>query len=206
MNEEHDNADLRILVIQFVNVIDSSEITLFRGAVERSMKKAGILFRHNLEGNKYRRSYPLIRYKRIKNNASIVGINQGVDDLAKFLSLCEFNYNIRHRLLQMKLDKVDAYTFNVSVNDIFFDYSMQCWLPLNNNNYRQYFMLDSLQDKVKFLEKILSSNISSFIRGLNVSSDRQVQLRIMDITRTHDIVDNGDNVTSFDIEFRSNIF
>ena len=76
---------VRTLTILTDAEIHQHEVTLFRGAVIKSLGEHPNLYFHNhLEGDKFRYAYPLIQYKRLGGKAAIVCVEDGVDIIGQF--------------------------------------------------------------------------------------------------------------------------
>lgn len=77
--------EISTLTVLYNTKIRNHEISLFRGAVLKSLgNKANVLY-HNHTGEKtFRYAYPLIQYKRLKGNAAIVCVEEGADMIQLF--------------------------------------------------------------------------------------------------------------------------
>lgn len=71
---------IRIVEIIFENEIVAESIPAFREAIASKVEIENVLFHNHLDDN-YRFAYPLIQYKRIGNNAAIMCVDQGVDEI-----------------------------------------------------------------------------------------------------------------------------
>ena len=69
-----------ILIIKFRDYISDDEVYFFRSAIIQKLEnKSEVLFHNHLDKDKYRYSYPLIQYKKIKQKAAIVCIDKGTE-------------------------------------------------------------------------------------------------------------------------------
>ena len=197
---------IRILKIVFTPEIKPYEIPAFRGAVVEKVGRDSILF-HNHVGDNYLQNYPRIQYKRLYNKATIVCIDQGVDEIYKLFNQPDWSLNLNGNEYEMKIEKLNVNTFNMNVWDKFFRYRIKTWLALNERNEKIYNETDSLADKIKLLEKILTANILSFAKGIDwFIEDKKIEVVIEKILR--------DGITKFkkiprrffDVEFKTNVF
>ncbi len=99
---------IKTLVITFKNELKQTEIGCFRGAVIAATENAGVLFHNHLEDEKFRYSYPLIQYKRIRKRAAIVCVGEGTGAIGDFFSSCNFEIGIGERHVLLEVDAVKA--------------------------------------------------------------------------------------------------
>lgn len=193
------------LVIQFSAELKPYEVPAFRGAVINAIgDKADILFHnHKEEGLRY--AYPLIQYKRIGGKASIVCINAGTEAIGQFFSNMKLELNIGDHITPIQVCSIRPHQTLVQVWDNAFCYHLRNWLPLNEENYRQYTEQTSLTERVSLLERILIGNILSFAKGVGVDIARQIRCSIMDIEGTRLIKVKGNRLMSFDVMFKTNV-
>lgn len=171
----------KILVVKFANMIRDEEVPLFRGAVVNTMENPNVLFHnHNSDGT-LRFDYPLIQYKCLGGVAAIVCVNKGTEVIGQFFASCNFNVQIGNRQLYLQVNSVDGSQCEVQVVDDFIVYTIHKWLPLNQENFETYIELDGLADRCEMLEKKLIGNILSFAKGVGVSVDKEIILKIKEI-------------------------
>jgi hypothetical protein len=66
--------------------------------------------------------------------------------------------------------------------------------------------MDSLADKVFFLEKILIGNLLSMFKGVGITVTEDILLKISDIEKEEKVYFKGQKILSFNIIFKSNVF
>lgn len=196
---------LPTLVIQFENEIESNAITLFRGAVIASLDEKDILF-HNHDEDKLRYSYPLIQYKRIHKKAAVMGIGKGIEVISQLLNSHDFNYQIGKEKVEMRIESINAYDHEIIMAESAeYRYRLRNWLPLNSNNYKEYQNAESMVERIKILERVLIGNILSFLKGVGIHLEEQIELHITDITGQRPIIYKKVKLMAFDIEFKTSI-
>ena len=196
---------LPTIVILFDNKIDSTSITLFRGAVIASLENKDVLF-HNHDTDRLRYSYPLIQYKRIHKKAAVMGIGKGIEVVSQLLSVRDFNYQIGKEKVEMKIDSVNAYDNEIALMEgATYQYRLRNWLPLNSGNYAKYQNSESLIERIAILERVLVGNILSFLKGIDLHLEEQLELHITDITSQRAITYKKVKLMGFDVEFKANI-
>lgn len=196
---------LPTIVILFDNKIDSTSITLFRGAVIASLENKDVLF-HNHDTDRLRYSYPLIQYKRIHKKAAVMGIGKGIEVVSQLLSVRDFNYQIGKEKVEMKIDSVNAYDNEIALMEgATYQYRLHNWLPLNSENYTKYQNTESLTERISILEHILTGNILSFLKGIDLYLEEPLELRLTDITGQRAVSYKRVKLMAFDVEFKTNI-
>ncbi len=196
----------KLLLIRFKNSITRYNIESFRGAVINELKDKDILFHNHLpDESGYRYSYPLIQYKRINQKAAILCIDTGTDTIGKFFFDSDLELKIGDKTEKFEIDNIKAYHHLIQLWDSKFRYSVRNWLALNQENYELYNQMESVAEKSAFLEKILTGNILSFAKGLNIFFDKQVECKITQLSEPQTTRYKGTIMTIFDAEFSSNV-
>lgn len=196
---------IRVLIIKFKNDIRHQYLPALRGAVIEAIQDKNQVLFHNHLGDKFRQSYPLIQYKRIGNKASIVCVNGGVEAVGHLLTIGTFPCTIKSEVHEMEIDQMNANQFLVQVWDSFFEYQLSKWLPLNQENYQIFQQLESVAEKSSFLEKILTGNILSFAKEMQVNMEKEVICKITKLEIPKLILYKNIKMMCFDIEFKSNV-
>lgn len=196
---------INILTVCFNNEINREEIPLFRGAVIDAVKDSDAVLFHNHIDNKLRYKYPLIQYKRIRQKAAIVCLKEGAEEIGElFKNFCS-PIKIGKREVQLEVGQLKASRSIIQIWDDEFDYYIRNWLPLNAANYEKFEQLEGLVEQTQFLEKILTANILSFCKGLDIHLDQQVTCKILQIDERQWSSYKGVKMLSFGGIFRTNV-
>ncbi|WP_291528066.1 CRISPR-associated endonuclease Cas6 [Bacteroides sp. UBA939] len=194
-----------ILIVQFAYELRSIDIPRFRGAVIASLgDKADILY-HNHTGENFRYSYPLIQYKRIHGKAAIVCIADGAEKIGRFFSSASSDFLLGAEQIKMEIEAVRPSQFCIQLWKISFRYRIRRWLPLNSENYKTYMELDGLKERITFLEKILTGNLLSFTKGLDIHLDEHLECELTAVSEPFYVMNKNVKLMAFDIEFKSNL-
>lgn len=198
----------RILTILFDAELSFSEIPLFRGAVIQTLKQqegdVNILF-HNHNGQQFRFSYPLIQYKRIHKKAAIVSIGEGADIIGSFLSSMKETLRLGERIIPFHVEEVISRQITLRTYGSSFYYSLRRWLPLNSQNHTIFNAIESLTEKIAFLEKTLIGNILSMGKGLNVFFEGDIRCNILELKGPYLFNVKKTAMMAFDATFSTNI-
>ena len=168
INQQKQQMNIKTLTVRFDGEIRNWEIPLFRGAVIDAANNS-LLF-HNHEGEGYRYSYPLIQYKLIGNNPSIVCIDKGVESIGVLFENGDFSFRIGENIRRMDIISVKANKINIQLWNSSFNYRINKWLPLNPKNYELFNSTNSLAERILLLEKVLTN-----VRGNSHTIDGQLK-------------------------------
>lgn len=197
---------IRILNVTFDTEIKGYEVPAFRGAVIAKTGKDNLAFHNHLNDNRFQYSYPLIQYKQINRRPAIVCVDEGVDEIHKFFENSNWDLEISGRVLNMKIERLQMNQFTMQVWDKQFEYTIDNWLALNQENYKRYQQIESLVERVQFLEGILKANILSFAKGIDWTVESPVEIRIKDIPNTRTVTLKQQKVLAFNLIFTTNVF
>ncbi len=200
-----DLVKLNTLIVRFANKINTNEIPLFRGAIIDAVGTKNHLLFHNHQDEGYRYGYPLIQYKRIQQCAAIVCVGEGVDEIGSLFASSSFNLRIGRRQEQFTVDRVIPQQINVQIWQSSFLYRLRGWLPFNSENYNAYQQLDSLGEKIKMLEGILTGNMLSFCKSIGYTAENQLSCSIVNIEEPKVVRYKGILTTCFDLQFKTNL-
>jgi hypothetical protein len=197
---------IRTLTILFDTDISFKEITLFRGAVIKSLGEHPNLFFHNhLDDEKFRYSYPLIQYKRLGGKAAIVCIEDGVDIIGQFLTEVNGTLTIGDRQVTCNTGRIQPARILVQTWEEMFNYHISRWVPLNSQNYQRYKDIEGVVEKVSFLENILKANLLSMLKGLNIHLEKELILKITELSDPYLLHNKGVKMMAFNADFKCNL-
>lgn len=195
---------LNTLVIHFDNEISHRETPLFRGAVIASLRNKHVLF-HNHADDGFRYAYPLIQYKRVRRRATIVCLGEGVEEVGELFAADSLRLRLGDREEDFRVASLRPMRFNVQLWERQFDYRLTRWLPLNSDNYARYQQTDSLVERTQMLERILTGNMLSFLKGIGLHLDGRLSCTVTAVSEPHRVLVKGVSMTSLDVCFRSNL-
>jgi hypothetical protein len=197
-----DNIEIR--TVRFTDKIGEYELPLFRGAI---IKRAGMqeIFHNHVGDSRMRYGYPLIQYKRIDGRAAIVGLGDGAEALEELIRRQDYVFELGKRLVSMELlsDKVEETAFEVEGEEGIYDLAL--WLPLNEENYEEYKRREKEGGRIEMLERILTGNILSMLKGVGRWTEERLEVSIIRIKRVSKVRVKGCERLAFDVTFRSNV-
>lgn len=197
---------IRTLTVLTDAEIHQNEIPLFRGAVIKSLGEHPNVFFHNhLDYDKFRYAYPLIQYKRLGGKAAIVCVEEGVDIIGQFLTLVDGDLTIGDRQVTCNTGRIQPARILVQTWEEMFSYRIRRWLPLNSKNYMLYQNMESVVERVTFLEKILIANLLSMLKGLDIHLEKELILKITEISDSYLLYNKGVKMMTFNADFKCNL-
>ena len=197
---------IRTLTVITDAEIQQKEVPLFRGAVINSLGEHPNLYYHNhLDDDKFRYAYPLIQYKRLGNKAAIVCVEGGVDIIGQFLTEVNGTLNIGDRQVTCHTDKIQPARILVQTWEEMFSYHISRWLPLNSKNYQLYQNIEGVVERVTFLENILKANLLSMLKGLDIHLEKELILKITELSDSFFIYNKGIKMMAFNADFNCNL-
>lgn len=192
------------LLIRYTTPISFDEIRFLRGAIIATVPPDAVLF-HNHEGSGFRYSYPLVQYKRIGGCAAVLFVDGGTNLTASLAQDFGGRAMLGRREVDIGVDKVDAATTTMQVWNNDFVYTLRKYLPLNQTNYAEYEAMDSMVDRCRKLEAVLTGNILSFAKGVGVHFDQNIRVSIVDMSQPTDYRFKGITMKGFDLKFKTNV-
>ncbi len=193
--------------IQFEEQLSEDEVSLFRGAFN-TRHPDHLLFHNHLHkqtGEALRYAYPLIQYKRQHGCAGILGIDEGYVELQKLRADIEQSYLLGQRTIDLHIKTIRSEEINIRHTKTPNYYRISNWLPLNQENYRNYQKETLLAARIQMLEKILVGNILSFLKGTGITMGDTITCHIADITSQRRITYKNVAMLGFDLTFQCNV-
>lgn len=227
---------LRVLKVAFDTTIQPWEIPAFRGAIAEKVGlehewfhnhknttqkpfDRGLLIKGTNEDNPdkaifyntgYHYRYPKIQYKtrNFKNQLQplLVCIGDCVEEAHKFFSQADWTITIRDRKHNLQIARMEVDQFNLRVYDQDFHYNLFSWQALNPENYRQFQNMDSLSERIQFLETLLKNHILAFAKGVDWWIDQPVVVKITNLRREKFMSFKRNKVQCFDLSIKTNVF
>lgn len=99
----------------------------------------------------------------------------------------------------------DASTEVTIADAVCHKYSIQSWLPFNQNNYLQFKSTESPTKKIEILNCILTGNILTMLKGVNIRLTERLIVDIMSISEPKPVRYKNISVLSLNATFKSNV-
>ncbi len=190
--------------IQFKDEITAEELPKFRGAVIDAASRENILFHNHIDDN-FRYAYPLIQYKRLGKQPTIICLEQGTEEIHAFFSRPNATLRLGDREVACQIDRLYLNEVTMQTWDKSFDYRIDRWLAIKDENYRNYLALVTEAERKAMLEKLLIGNILSLAKGIGWTVTAPIEVKIQHIERERKISYKDTRLSAFDVAFRCNV-
>ena len=171
----------RYLHIIFSEQIQAYDIPKFRAAVIEKSKRESDLFHNHLEDDKFIYRYPLIQYKVTDKKASLICLNEATDDIHYLLKQRSFDFRIGHAMLKYEIEDVRLKYELIQTWDHTFRYNILNWMALNQDNFKEYQQLDSLIEKMQFIQNLLEKHVRIFMEAMQAVEKIPLQVKLLEI-------------------------
>lgn len=197
--------EIKTMSVVFKNRLSFREVPLLRGALLHLADGDTTLFHDHL-GDKLRYKYPLVQYREFNGHALVFCLGDGVPAVEKLLGTASSaEVRIGRRVEKLLVDGETRLNDELSLSDVFQEYTIRRYLPLNQENYAKYKALDSIVDRYQMIEKCLVGNILSFAKSMGMFFDQQIEVKILDVANTHEYVYKKVRMLGFDLKFKTNV-
>lgn len=171
----------RYLHIVFSEPIQAYDIPKFRAAVIEKTRRVSDLFHNHLEDEKYIYRYPLIQYKVTDRKASLVCLNEATEDIHYLLKQKTFDFRIGKETVAYEIDDVRLKYERIQTWDQDLYYNVHNWIALNQEKFAQYQSLDSLLDRIAFLQEMLEKHLRIFMEAMHAAEPVPLRVKILEL-------------------------
>ena len=196
---------VKYLYIRFDHRLFPYEVPRFRGAVIEKTRRASDWFHNHRDDNGYLYRYPRIQYKVTWKKATIVCLEEGVDEIHHLFRHDDLSMAIGHTVADMQIEHVRAHWHTLGLWDSLRTYSLLNWLALNQEHYQRYRQLEgNLVARIRLLEDILRGNILAFAKSLDWHLDQRLEVHISKINEVKYLKYKGQYLLAFTLLFQTN--
>lgn len=134
-----------------------------------------------------------------------MAIGVGTEQIGKLMNAGSPRLNIGERDEQLTIQKIVPGNYLIQAWETDFEYHIRKWLALSQDNYAKYETLETVVERVSFLEGLLIGNILSMCKGLGITIERQINCKITHISDPTTVRYKGNPMMSFDADFLCNV-
>jgi hypothetical protein len=198
--------NLRVSKIFFEGEVPFGKLREFRAALSSHVRDR-VLFHHHLDDNRFVYRYPLIQYKQVKGQVTMLCLEHGIEDFVHFLDHQPEEVNLNGYKLPLKIARVQMRYHPLRIEaDKRYTYRLSRWVGLNRNNHDDYHAATDDAARFRLLERMLTGNILSFAKGVQWGVEQPIQVEIHNIERTKKRYYKKQAYHTFDLIFSSNVF
>lgn len=195
----------RYLQILFDQNFQAYDIPKLRAAIIEKTKRESDLFHNHLDNEHFIYRYPLIQYKIRDKKPCLICLKEATDDIHYLLKHKDFKFNISGKIYDFEIEDVWLRYAQIQTWDAEFKYSVLHYMALNQDNYAEYKKLDSIVDRVNFIQDILEKHINIFAEEMNAFCPISLSVKLLDIKDEKFIEYKGVFHLTFNITFKSNL-
>lgn len=156
---------------------------------------------HNHKGNKFIYKYPFIQYKVINKEPLIIGIDEGVNIIKKYL-LWEDHIIIGDEKITLQQLEIKSTDEEFGLLDKIIDYQFKSpWMALSQKNFKTYYSADIIE-KEEILKRIFIGNILSCSKALNYEVKELIRVKL-DVSEVK-VIFKGKEMIGFKGAFATN--
>lgn len=196
----------RFLQIVFDKKIQAWEIPHLRAAIIEKTKRESDLFHNHINDTKFIYRYPLIQYKIKDKKPCLICLKEATEDIHYLLKQRDLSFALNGKRLDFEIEDVRLRYVNIQTWDKDFMYNIHNYIALNQDNYEIYKGLDSLVDKVRFLEEKLKTHIDIFANEMNANLPAKLKTKILEIKNEKYIEYKGVFHLTFSMNFKTNLY
>lgn len=196
---------LDTLTVIFENSLQLEDVPQFRGAVLNNLPQDKDISFHNHVDEGFRYSYPLIQYKVIDGRAAVVFINESITSSGMLMNVCNQRVNIGPRQTVLKVNRIIPQKSEIKIVDVPYRYHISDWLPFNEHNQMLFRNIQTEEQKLELLDRLLVGNILSFAKGVGHFFADEVQCEVSAINPFRLVEAKHVRMMSFDVDFLCNV-
>lgn len=196
---------IKYLYLRFNHRLFPYEVPRFRSAVIEKTHRISDWFHNHTANDGFHYRYPRIQYKVTWKKATIVCLEEGVDEIHHLFRQEDLRLAIGRKVADMQVELVRAHWHTLNIWDNLRTYSLLNWLALNQEHYLRYCQLEGrLAAQLELLEDILRGNILAFAKSLGWHIDKRLEVHIAKINEMKYLKYKKQYLLAFTLLFRTN--
>ncbi|ACN13661.1 putative DNA repair protein [Desulforapulum autotrophicum HRM2] len=193
-------------ILYFNNIrLNTSEIHKFRGYIGNMFREHDLIHNHDAGSGRPIYRYPLIQFKLIDNIPAIIALtDRAVQVFADiFMATDEIVIDGRTIPVAEKDLAVQSCEFGFSTDTYMYEF-LSPWIGLNQMNHRTYASLKEKKEKNELLKRILTGNILSMAKYLDVRLEPDQRIRTALQLKQTKVTLKGTSMVGFKGIFKTN--
>ena len=168
--------EIKTGVLTFNNVrLSKHETHKWRGYMGRKFEQYDLIHNHDGAKNKYKYRYPLIQFKVVDEKPVMIALTQKAIEIFKTVMFETNEIDIEGKIIPVyeKSFTVTTQKFGITKEPKQYRF-IHPWIGLNQNNYKTYLSLTSMEQKNGLLEKILTTSFFPLAKELGYWVEERV--------------------------------
>lgn len=196
--------ELQITRIKFPDIqLQTRDAHKLRGYFGNLFREHSPLLHNHFEDGRLRYKYPLVQYKVIDKTPMLIGLKEGAELLIQlFLKIKEIN--IDKEIFEIQSKNIENEIVDIGSSNALHSYIFKSlWMPLNQENYNKYRLLESEDEKRAMLNRTLIGNLLGFFSNMNL----EITDRLLTQVSVKEKATNfkGNKMLAFAGDFTSNV-
>lgn len=189
--------------------LEPREMIVFRAAIANKVGFDHDLFHnhatnHSASEQKLHYRYPLIQYQLDKRRAAILGINEGAEELSRFLTDFDEQIFFKRSFQKIRIQELQNATVLLQALPDPKTYRLQNWIALNSDNLKTWSNTASYAERIIFLEKKLNNHLVAFYNKWDWQRP-EIKATILSMPILKHMVYKRMKCLVFDLVFKANI-
>ena len=129
----------------------------------------------------YLERYPLIQYRSHKGKAAVWGIGAGAVAIREWVLQTGGKFAINGKTTSLRIDYIKEQEQTLYVTDKKHTYRLMNWLPFTPSNYQRWQEIDTLVERVQFLDQLLANQLIGFAKGIQWQIPQRFEAQLLTI-------------------------
>lgn len=150
--------------------------------------------------------YPMVQYKWIKGKPAVICLGEAAKALFLIFEKGDNTLNLYQNEIPFEIYNLSLKEYEMSVSEnLEYTYKIRDYAALNSQNFAAYMEMESLNERLQMLEKLLVNHLAAFARGIGYKSEKRFEVKILDLMPPRVIESNEHKLKVFDFSFKSNL-
>jgi hypothetical protein len=199
---------IRILQVTFDTQIKPWEVPAFRGALATKVGWEHDAFHNHQsgsEGKKFHYRLPLIQYKQDGGMPLLLCIEEGISEIERYFLQPSWSLEMHGKIHPMRIKRMEVEMFSFTVEERMYRYHIKQWIALSDENYPLYGRLETLPERLQFLQQILCAQLFALQLQLGTATTDRIRVALQDLQSAHWITYKGVKMRAFNLIFDCNV-
>ncbi len=150
--------------------------------------------------------YPLVQYRVRRRNAGLIAIQEAVQDVQATLAEKSWEITWDREPFPLGMEDLRLETYELHLASKPQRYRLYDYLPFNSENYQDWQQQPNLLQRVKLLNRLLTSHLLVFANGVGWRIPGRFEVEITDMFRQRPVCLHDLKRPAFHLEFETNLF
>lgn len=153
----------------------------------------------------YLERYPLIQYRSHQGKAAIWGIGAGAVAVRDWVLRTGGQFDINGTSTSLRIDYIKEQDHLLYVDTHKHTYRLMNWLPLTPTNYQRWQAIETLVQRVQFLDHLLANQLIGFAKGIQWQIPQRFEVNLLTIREMRTVRFKEHQRIAFNVLFTTNL-